>query len=271
MKKLVLLKNILAWTVAFIWLVPFISLLFASIRPFEETRYGWWNFSEFNPTLKQYATALSSLGRSIVNTIVITLPGTILPLIVAAMAAYVFARFSFPVKNLLFLFNVICMILPVQLVMVPLFFIMKELSILNSYFGIILVHTVFGLPWLTFFLRNFFMAMPRDLEEASQVDGCNTFQTFSKVVLPIMLPAIAACAVIQAAGIWCDLLLAVIFLQSPELFPITLGIVRLKGRYYVDFSLLSAASIISLIIPAAAFLILQKYFVRGMISGAIKG
>ncbi len=274
-KKFTILTHIIAWAVSLIWIIPFLGVLMASIRPLPEILDGWWNFEVFNPTLRGFFEAwnhpTAPLSRALLNSLIVTIPSTFIPIIVAALGAYSFARFRFPTRDLLFLAIVLLQTIPQQMVIVPIFNIMINIGLWNNYLGLILVHSAFALPWQIFFLRNFFSILPVEVEEAAMIDGASYFKIFYKIVLPLTLPALASLTALQLVWVWNDFFFAAVLISSPELKLATQAIPVIKGRLFRDWTVLSAASIIVMIIPIAMYVALQRYYVRGLVAGAVKG
>ena len=192
------LVHVIAWIIATIWLIPFLGVLVASVRPFNEVQFGWWNLSPFTLTFSNYANAWTGqsssapLSIAMINSLIVTIPATFLPIIVSALAAYSFARFRSRTKDILFLALVLLQTIPQQMIIIPIFTLFRNLSLLNNYIGLILLHTAAGLPWQVLFLRNFFSTLPIEVEEAARVDGASYFKIFRKIVLPLTLPALAS-------------------------------------------------------------------------------
>jgi len=255
--------------VSVIWLIPTLGLAVASIRPMAEIVAGWWNFSPLTLTLKNYGTVLAKKGmaRYFLNSIIITVPSSIIPIFFASLAAYGFAWSKFRWKNLIFLGCIAMMIVPLQMVLVPLLKLLKFLGFLNTYIGIILVHSSFGLPFAIFLLRNFFVSIPPELIDAAKIDGCSEFRIYWKMILPLSGAALASLAIFQFVWVWNSLLFELVFLKTQEIQPLTVGLINLKSRYLPEWNLLSAGSLISLIMPLIIFLLLQKYFVKGILAG----
>ncbi|MFQ6080151.1 MAG: carbohydrate ABC transporter permease [Candidatus Bathyarchaeia archaeon] len=274
-KKSTLIIHIVAWSVALIWMVPFLGILMAAIRPFSEIVHGWWNFAAFNPSFENFAGAwnhpTAPLGEGMSNSFLIAIPATIIPMLVASLAGYGFARFSFPIRDYIFLTIVLIMAIPQQSIAVPIFQIMNTLGLIDNYIGLILVHSAWGLAWIILFMRNFFSTLPIEIEEAARVDGASEFKIFYKIVLPMTLPALASVAVLQFMWVWNDFFLALILIYSPERLLATQRIPLMRGVYFVDWGVLSAASILLLTVPVLIFALLQKYYIRGMIGWTIKG
>ncbi len=271
------LVHIIAWIVAAIWLIPFLGVFIASIRPFSEVQFGWWKLQPFNLNLFNYVdawtgqTAGTPLNSAMFNSLLVTIPATILPIFVAALAAYSFARFKSRTKDLLFLIIVLLLTIPQQMVIVPIFTLFRSLNLLNNYIGLILLHSSFGLPWQVLFLRNFFSTLPIEIEEAALMDGASYFKIFWKVVLPLTVPALASLISLQFVFVWNDFFFALATIQSPAARLAPQIIPLLVGRYELNFSLLAAGSILVMFIPVAIYVVLQRYYVRGLTAGAVKG
>jgi multiple sugar transport system permease protein len=276
-KKFTIGVHLIAWAVTLIWIIPFLGVLMASIRPFSEVQFGWWDFQSFHPTFENFydawigKTSGAPVSTAMVNSLIVTIPATFIPIFVAALAAYSFARFSFRTKDLLFFAIVLLQTIPQQMVILPILTLMKNIGLLNTYVGLILVHTAFGLPWQILFLRNFFSTLPVEVEEAARIDGASYFKIFYKIVLPLSLPALASIVSLQFVWVWNDFFFALTLIRTPSMRLATQVIPVIVGRYEKNWSLLSAASIIVMIIPIAIYVALQRYYVRGITAGAVKG
>lgn len=274
-RRFTILTHIIAWTVSLVWIIPFFGVFMASIRPLPEILNGWWNFQVFNPTIDGYIGAWNHpsapLSRALLNSLVVTIPSTFIPILIAALGAYSFARFRFPTRDMLFLVIVLLQTIPQQMVIIPIFNITIKTGLWNNFLGLILVHTAFALPWQILFLRNFFSVLPVEVEEAALIDGASYFEIFYKIVLPLSLPALASLTALQFVWVWNDFFFALVLINSPELKLATQAIPVIRGRLFKDWTLLSAASIIVMIIPVAIYAALQRYYVRGIVAGAVKG
>jgi len=274
-KRFTILTHIIAWAVSLIWIIPFFGVVMASIRPLPEILNGWWNFEVFNPTLNGFSGAwnhpTAPLSRSLLNSLIVTIPSTFIPILVAALGAYSFARFRFPSRDLLFLVIVLLQTIPQQMVIIPIFNIAISIGLWNNYVGLILVHTAFALPWQILFLRNFFSVLPVEVEEAAMIDGASHFEIFYKIVLPLTLPALASLTALQFVWVWNDFFFAAVLIGSPDLKLVTQAIPAQMGRLDPNWTVTSAASIIVMIIPIAIYVALQRYYVRGIVAGAVKG
>ncbi len=271
----ILILNFVAWIVGILWITPFIGIFMASIRPFREVViYGWWAFTPFTFTFKNYIDALFnpmfSLSKGILNSFIIAIPSTLMPVSIAALAAYGFARFSLPVKKYLFATILFLMAVPQQMTIIPIFFLLRNLHLLNTYLGLILIHSSWGIPWVTFFLRNYFSLLPVELEEAARVDGATDFQVFRKVVLPLALPGLVSASVLQFAWVWNDFFFALMLIFDPNKMVVTQMLPRLKGQYQVDWGLLSSGSVIAMLAPLLIYALFNRYYMRGFRGWAMK-
>jgi multiple sugar transport system permease protein len=268
--------HVVAWLIAIIWLIPFLGVAIASIRPFSEVQFGWWNIQPFTLTFKNFvdawvgATTLP-LSNAMLNSLIVSIPATFIPILVSALAAYSFARFRSRTKDTLFLILVLLQTIPQQAVIVPIFVLFRNLNLLNNYIGLILLHSAFALPWQILFLRNFFSALPIEIEEAALVDGASHFKIFWRVVLPLTLPALASLISLQFVFVWNDFFFALVTILSPSAQLAPQIIPLLIGRYDLNFSLLAAGSVLVMILPIAIYVALQRYYVRGLTAGAVKG
>jgi multiple sugar transport system permease protein len=275
-KKFTILTHIVAWSVSLIWIIPFLGVFMASIRPLPEILNGWWNFEVFNPTFRGYMESWTHphapLSNALLNSLIVTIPSTFIPILIAALGAYSFARFRFPARDLLFLVLVLLQTIPQQMVIIPIFNIMLRIGLWNNYMGLILVHTAFALPWQILFLRNFFSVLPVEVEEAAMIDGASYFEIFYKIVLPLTLPALASLTALQFVWVWNDFFFAAtLIIPTPESRLATQAIPAQLGRLQPDWTVVSASSVIVMIIPIAIYVALQRYYVRGIVAGAVKG
>ncbi|MGB9857885.1 MAG: carbohydrate ABC transporter permease [Dictyoglomaceae bacterium] len=266
---ILLLKYLLAGIIAILWIIPFLGVLMTAIRPLNEVIYGWWNFKNFHVSFENFFNAwrhpTAPLSQGVKNSLLVAFPSTIFPIFISALAGYGFARFSFPIKNYLFITIVLLMSLPQQMIAVPIFQTMNNLKLLNTYLGLIVVHTAWGLPWLIFFLRNFFITLPIEIEEAAKIDGAGNFTIFFKIILPISLPALLSASVLQFMWVWSDFFLALILIYSPDKLLVTQRIPLMRGIYHVDWGALTGGTIIAMSVPLLIFAFLQRYYIKGMV------
>jgi alpha-glucoside transport system permease protein len=260
--------------ISVIWLVPTIGLAITSIRPRDEIQStGWWTtINDFAFTLHNYDLVIENarFGSSFVNSIIITIPSTLLPLFIGAAAAYAFSWIRFPLRDTIFLIIVALMVVPIQMALVPLLRLFRDLGLADWYLGIWLAHTAFGLPLAVFLLRNFFITLPRDLIEAARVDGASNLRIFTRVVLPLSVPALASYGIFQFLWVWNDLLMALVFISDSDLFPMTKRITEMQGTYGAEYHLLASGAFLLMIVPLIVFFALQRYFVQGLLAGSVK-
>lgn len=242
-------------------------------------RTGWWTvfvhpweFTQY--TLQNYREILTAqgMGRAFLNSLIITVPSTLLPMAVAAFAAYAFAWMEFRGRQVLFAIVVGLMVVPLQMTLIPLLRVYNRLGLAGTYVGIWLAHTGYGLPFAIYLLRNFFGALPRDLLESAYLDGASEFTAFVRLVLPLSVPALASLAIFQFLWVWNDLLVALIYLGgTEEVAPLTLKLSSLINSLGQNWHLLTAAAFVTMALPLVVFLSLQRYFVRGILAGSVKG
>jgi alpha-glucoside transport system permease protein len=268
--------HIILGVIALIWLVPTIGLLITSFRPGADMRAsGWWTvLMEPRFTLANYERVITDegMGQAFLNSVFITIPSTILPLLVASMAAFALAWVKFPFRDTIFLIIVAFLIIPVQVGFIPLVAAFREsgTGLLTTYGAVWLAHTAFALPFGIFLLRNFFITLPKDLIEAARIDGASNWMIFRTIVVPLSVPAIAAYGIFQFLWVWNDLLMALVFVQINSLQPMTFQVNSLLGTYATEWSLLSAGAFLIMIVPLVVFISLQRYFVQGLLAGSVK-
>jgi alpha-glucoside transport system permease protein len=261
--------------ISIVWLVPTLGLGVTSFRPRDDIAgSGWWHaLTHWNWTTKNYSSVIHSagMGHAFLNSVYITVPATVLPLTLGALAAFGFAWIRFPFRDTLFLAIVALMVIPIQTSLVPLLRLFRDWGHLNNGFvGIWLAHTAFGLPLAVFLLRNFFITLPKDLIEAARMDGASNLSIFRRIVVPLSVPALASFAIFQFLWVWNDLLMALIFISDPSKRPMTVQITYLLSTYGQEYNLLSAAAFLLMCLPLVVFFSLQRYFVQGLLAGSVK-
>jgi alpha-glucoside transport system permease protein len=260
--------------VAFVWLVPTVGLAITSVRaPADITGSSWWSsLLDWRYTINNYDAVLdrADMASSFVNSLVITIPSTLLPLAFASLAAYAFSWIRFPFRDTIFLLIVALMVVPIQMALVPLLRLFRDMGIANNFGGIWLAHTAFGLPLGVFLLRNFFITLPRDLIEAARVDGASNLKIFLRVVLPLSVPALASFAIFQFLWVWNDLLMALVFVQNSDLWPMTIRVNQMQSQFGIAWHFLSAGAFLLMAVPLIVFFALQRYFVQGLLAGSVK-
>jgi alpha-glucoside transport system permease protein len=269
--------HIIILIIVLIWFIPVFALLLSSFRPEHLiATTGWWQafVPPYNFTLDLYTSVLAQNGiyRSFINSIFIAVPATVIPVMVAAFAAYAFSWMQFPGRNILFVVVVALIVVPLQMTLIPVLRIFNHLHLNGNLFGIWLAHTGYGLPFAIYLLRNFFGQLPREMLESAYLDGASSYTAFFRLVLPLSVPALASLSIFQFMWVWNDLLVALIFLGSnPNLAPLTLTMANLVNSLGGGWQLLTAAAFLSILLPLIIFFALQRYFVRGILAGSVKG
>jgi len=273
--------SFIAILIAILWTVPSVGLLVTSFRPeLDIRRSGWWTVfaglftgeSEF--TLDNYDQALFGSGANLatyfVNSFVITIPAVVIPITIALLAAYAFAWIDFRGRNILFVAVFALQIVPLQVALVPLLRDYVNFGIEGSFWTVWLSHSIFGLPLAIFLLHNFMKDIPASLVEAARVDGAGHVKIFFQVLMPLLVPAIAAFGIFQFLWVWNDLLVGLTF-ASRDSRPLTVAVAEMAGSRGGDWHVLTAGAFISMIVPLIVFISLQRYFVRGLLAGSVKG
>ncbi|MEY3316901.1 MAG: hypothetical protein RLZZ503_103 [Actinomycetota bacterium] len=282
-----------AITIAILWTIPTFGLLVSSIRPEKDiNNSGWWTFFT-NPsfTLENYAQVLFQgsttnppLAQFFFNSFALTIPAVVFPITLALFAAYALAWFNFRGKDTIFFIIFGLQVVPLQLTLIPLLqlfakglvigdtVVIPDLGITGTFIPIWIAHTIFGLPLAIFLLHNFLSQIPRELIEAARVDGANWFTLFSKIILPLSVPAIASFSIFQFLWVWNDLLVGLTFGGGvKQVAPLTVRIAEMVGSRGSGWELLTAGAFVSMIVPLIVFFALQRYFVRGLLAGSVKG
>ncbi|WP_341924668.1 carbohydrate ABC transporter permease [Nocardioides psychrotolerans] len=281
--------SVTAIVIALLWTVPTFGLFVSSFRPESDVKTsGWWEFfASPDVTLDNYRAVISGsdtdLATYLINSIVITIPSVLIPISLATLAAYAFAWMRFPGRNFLFVAVFALQIVPIQVTMIPLLsaYVQPPFNLMplagadapgGGLYTIWLSHSIFALPLAIFLLHNFMREIPAELIESARVDGAGHVQIFRRIMLPLMMPAIAAFGIFQFLWVWNDLLVALVFGGgSLDISPLTVRLAELSGQRGQDWHLLSAGAFVSLAVPLIVFLSLQRYFVRGLLAGSVKG
>lgn len=265
--------------ICFLWTLPTAGLLVTSFRnPQLITKTGWWEglLNAFQPdqwTLNNYASVLSgdNMGTAFLNSLIVTIPSTVIPITIAAFAAYAFAWIPFRGRGPLFIVVVALLVVPLQMALIPILKIYSGASLYGTFLGIWLAHTAFGLPLAIFLLYNFMSQLPRDLFESAAIDGASAFQTFIRLVLPLSIPALGAFAIFQFLWVWNDLLVALVFLgPGKDLQVMPTALYNMIGPRGSAWHLLTAGAFLTMVVPLGVFLALQRAFVRGILAGSVK-
>lgn len=267
------------------WITPTVGLLISSFRPQGDIMStGWWtalanplDFTQY--TLENYDAVINNpnydMARAFQNSLLIAIPATILPLFFAASAAYAFSWMKFPGRNGLFVLLVGMLVVPLQLTFIPVLTLFNDVGITNNdylpYLSIWIAHTGYGLPYAIYLLRNYMGSLPREIFESAFLDGCSHRTAFLRLALPLSIPAIASLVIFQFLWVWNDLLVALIYVGGGKYAPLTYALSGLVNSLGQDWHLLTAAAFVSMALPLVVFLALQRYFVRGILAGSVKG
>lgn len=287
------IASFFAVSIAILWTIPTFGLFITSFRPqIDINNSGWWTFfvnpnftlDNYSRVLFQGSGATPPLSQYFLNSLAITIPAAIIPLTLAIFAAYALAWFEFKGRDFLFLLIFALQVVPLQMSLIPLLQlfsgglhignipIIPDLGISGTFVPIWLAHTMFALPLAIFLLHNFIAQLPKELIEAARVDGADHFRIFRKIVLPLSVPAIASFAIFQFLWVWNDLLVGLTFGGGKkDIAPLTVRLAELTGTRGGDWELLTAGAFVSIFIPLIVFFALQRYFVRGLLAGSVKG
>ena len=275
-----------------IWLIPVAGVLITSFRPeaVVETT-GWWTmlahpFRTSEWTLENYRVVLDTQGfeNAFLNSVAVAVPSTVIPITIAAFAAYAFSWMEFRGRYVMFVVVVGLLVVPLQMALIPILrlyvsgghlgdtTIIPDFDLNGTFLGVWLAHTGFGLPLATYLLRNYIGSLPSSIIESARMDGADHFTIFWRLIVPLSVPALAAFAIFQFLWVWNDLLVAYVFLGGTrDTRVITIALANLSGSRGESWHLLTAAAFISMILPLIVFFSLQRYFVRGLTAGGVKG
>jgi len=265
--------------ICFLWIVPTLGTFITSWRPLTDAEStGWWTvFTEpaslGRLTTSNYQDAISgaNMGNAFINSLAIALPATFIPILIAAFAAYAFTFMEFRGRDVLFLTIVSLLVVPNYVALVPMLKLYAQLGLNGTFPAVWLAHIGFGMSLAIYILRNYMATLPITVIESAKIDGASHFQTFYRLVLPMSVPALAAFAIFQFLWVWNDLLLALVFIGPGENEPVTVGLTHLKGQLGQGWNLTTAGGFFTMIVPILVFLALQRFFVRGLTAGAVKG
>jgi len=274
------LLHILIILAAFTWILPTLGVLISSFRPEAAVlNTGWWTvftspLELTRLTLANYQRVFETAGMAMAfrNSFSLAVVGTLLPVIVAAFAAFGFSRLNFTGRKVFFAAMIGPIVVPLQMTFIPILRIYNSLGLSGTFSGVWLAHTGYGLPFAVFMLHNFFSALPKDLFEAAYIDGASIIGVFFRLALPLSVPALASLVIFQFLWVWNDLLVALIYLGGTrDVAPLTLRLSSLVGSQGQSWHLLTSAAFISIVVPVIVFIALQQYFVRGILAGSVKG
>jgi alpha-glucoside transport system permease protein len=259
------------------WVVPTLGLAITSFRPQDDAATsGWWtifttpaNFTRL--TFENYTEVFqrTDMGTAFVNSLAITVPATIIPILIAAFAGYAFTFMQFPGRDLLLILIVALLVVPSQVALVPLLKFYGALGLNGTLPAVWLTHIGFGMPLAVYIIRNYMATLPKEIIESAKIDGASHFQTFWRLILPMSTPVLASFAIFQFLWVWNDLLNALVFAGSNS--PLTVSLSRLLGQQGQGWQLITAGGLFTMIVPIIVFFSLQRYFVRGLTAGSVKG
>jgi alpha-glucoside transport system permease protein len=261
-----------------LWLIPTIGIIVTSFRTEEAAlTSGWWtvitsplDFTQW--TLTNYRQAWDAgMGNAFINSFAVTLPATIIPIMIAAFAAYAFTFMEFPFRDTLFVIVVALLVVPNQVALVPLLRLYTDINLTGQFAAVYLAHIGFGMPLAIYILRNYMSTLPKAVIESAKIDGASHFKTFWRLIVPMSVPALASFAIFQFLWVWNDLLIALLYLGPGEKEVVTVAVAGLVGQQNQGWQLLTAGAILSMLVPVAVFVSLQRYFVRGLTAGSVKG
>jgi alpha-glucoside transport system permease protein len=266
--------------IAVMWTIPTLGLLISSFRTRDEIRgSGWWTaiphlFDKAQWTISNYSTVLgqSGFGNAFLNSLAVTIPAVVIPITIAAFAAYAFAWMQFPGRHVLFALVVGLMVVPLQMALIPILRIYTNFDLVGTFPAVWLAHTGFGLPLAVYLLRNYIGSLPSSIIESAKIDGADDFTIFWRLIVPLSVPVLASFAIFQFLWVWNDFMVALIFLGPGANAPLTVAIKNnLLSQQGAGWNLVTAGGFFSMIVPILVFLFLQRYFVRGLTAGAVKG
>ncbi len=267
--------------ICILWTLPSAGLLISSFRPEDSIRSsGWWTVfahpTEFTMqlTLENYERVLGAqgMGTAFLNSLAVAIPATIIPLTIAAFAAYGFAWMRFPGRRWLFVLVVGLLVVPAQVALIPILRLYTQWELNGTYLAVWLAHTGFGMPLAVYLLYNYINVLPREIMESATIDGCSHFDIFTRIVIPLSLPALASLVIFQFLWTWNDLLIAVVFLGgAPDVAVVTQRLATMVGQRGQDWHVLTAGAFVTMTLPLLVFFSLQRYFVRGLLAGSVKG
>ncbi len=264
---------IFIYALTLLWLVPVLTALITALRTNNDIlTHGFWSLPSVL-TLKNFGEAWTRGGLThyLPNSFIITLPSLVLTLFLSSLAGYALSRFRFRGDRLILFVFVAGMMLPFQILLLPVFRLVNAIGLYNTYWALIIFHTAFQLGFCTFVLRNYMRTIPDEILEAARMDGCSEFRIYRQIMMPLTLPAMAALATLEFTWIFNDFLWALILVQNDKLKPVTTGLAALRGQYVMDWTVIISGSLIATLPTVLVFLFLQRYFIAGLTLGATKG
>ncbi len=290
-----LVPSVILAILVVVWFVPTLGVFVSSFRDVDAmSESGWWTvWRDLDSlTLRNYQEVIGGatyeyvttegrrivsrgqdLGQAFLNTLTVTIPSVIIPITMAAFAAYGFSHLKFFGRKIIFGLIVAMLVVPVQISLVPILRDYQRIGLTGTYLGVWMFHTGFGIPLATYLLYNFMVTIPKSIKESAIIDGASNFQVFHRLVVPLSVPALAAFSILQFLWVWNDLLVPMVFLSGVgrDTAVLTQRLMNLVGQYGQDWHLLTAGAFVSMVLPLVMFFSLQRYFVRGLLAGSVKG
>ena len=256
------------------WMLPFFIAFFTSLKSMDEIMIGkgWW----YPPKAwkwDNYKTAWvdANMKRYFLNSFIITVPSVLGALFVSSLSAFALSWYEFRLNKPILMIFVGGMLIPFQMLLIPVYRFSVNTGLYDTYLGVILFHIAFQTGFCTFFLRNFMLTIPKSLFEAAKIDGAGDFMIYRKIIMPLVVPALAALGILEFTWIWNDYLWSLVLIQSDRIKPVTLGLANLQGQWITSWNIIAAASILAALVPIFVFLVFQRYFIEGLTMGSVKG
>jgi alpha-glucoside transport system permease protein len=268
--------HLVVWVVMAIWLLPTLGLVVNSFRSTSDmAQQGWWTtlFPPHGFTFDSYKQVLDTEGvaSGFVNSLLITIPATVIQVVISCFAGYAFAWMNFRGRDLFFLAIVALLVVPIQMTLIPVLRMFAATGIAGTFLAVWLAHTGYGLPFQIYLLRSYMGGLPKEVFESAEIDGASHVQKFWRILIPMSIPVIAANTIFVFLGIWNDLLVSLTYLGTTTNAPLTVALAKLTTSLGGGWQFLTAAAVLQMVLPLVVFLSLQRYFVRGISSGAVKG
>jgi raffinose/stachyose/melibiose transport system permease protein len=263
--------EILVVLICLAWLSPFYLLIVSSFKSSIEIARNPFSFpTSFGFDAYIRAWEQSHIGAYFKNSLIIAIPSVILSVLLSSLAAYAFARLRFIGKQPLFFLILAGVMLPLQATLIPLYRLLSQLELISTYWGLIVLYVAFTIPFGIFLLTGFLRSIPREIEEAAMIDGCSWLRMYWRIVLPLAAPGLATMAILEFIWFWNEYLLALTFIQKAPIRTVTMGVMLMSGTFQLDYGQLTAGTLISLLPVALFYILFQRYFIRGLTSGALK-
>jgi len=264
---------ILSTSIVVLWMIPFLIAIFTAFKTMDEIfmlRNFWsvpksWTFDNFKT-----AWIEGNMGRYFINTFFVTAVSVVLTLFLSSLSAFALSWYRFKLRTAILVIFVAGMLIPFQMLLIPVYKFSLSTGLYDSLWGLILFHAAFQIGFCTFFLRNFMVTIPTSIFEAARIDGANAFRIYSKIIMPLVKPAIAALSILEFTWIWNDYLWSLILIQSDSKKTVTLGLTSLQGQWISSWNVIAAGALLAAVVPIIVFLLFQRYFIEGLTMGSVK-